>query len=416
MTPEFREIALDTLFISPYNVRRDPGDLTELTDSITIMDVLEPILVRPMGEGYEVIAGSRRARAAQEAGLTTIPARVLELTAVQAILTSLIENIQRKDLTLAERVQTYQTLSQLDPEYQSHRSLAKVIGLSHQKITQDFQAYAVLLKLQPSGIRVASDLPPTAEERQQGTVLPEYHAVLIHQAMSYLVEVGVVAEEEADEQLVKLARLIAPLSQEAAEELITQVKAAGEQPAHLTLKRLAEELVPFRQFNAGRHGAARRRKSAAKVVQDGGVVTCACCNRVLQLNHRADGTHTVTDTPFTGHPLLPAPALLDEPIAAARNPAPATSGRQTSAESAPATSDVAPALEALETPQPILKRTAGYTIESFPKGLHTILTPQTSGFWGRLTDSPANPDFTETDIPQSIWTADPWVGCLWGLS
>jgi DNA repair photolyase len=48
--------------------------------------------------------------------------------------------------------------------------------------------------------------------------------------------------------------------------------------------------------------------------------------------------------------------------------------------------------------------------------MHTILTPQTSGFWGKLTDSPANPDFTATDIPQSLWTVDPWIGCLWGLS
>jgi DNA repair photolyase len=63
-----------------------------------------------------------------------------------------------------------------------------------------------------------------------------------------------------------------------------------------------------------------------------------------------------------------------------------------------------------------LKQTAGYTIDSFPKGLDTILTPQSTGFWGKLTDSPANPDFTEADMPQSIWTVDPWLGCLWGLS
>ena len=79
-------------------------------------------------------------------------------------------------------------------------------------------------------------------------------------------------------------------------------------------------------------------------------------------------------------------------------------------------SDAAPALSAPGSPPPILKQTAGYTITEFPKGLNTILTPQSTGFWGKLTDSPANPDFTETDMPQSIWTADPWIGCLWGLS
>jgi DNA repair photolyase len=74
----------------------------------------------------------------------------------------------------------------------------------------------------------------------------------------------------------------------------------------------------------------------------------------------------------------------------------------------------APPLEI--TPKPILKRTAGYTLDKYPKGLESVLTLQSSGFWARLTDSPANPDFTATDIPQSIWTADPWIGCLWGLS
>jgi hypothetical protein len=66
--------------------------------------------------------------------------------------------------------------------------------------------------------------------------------------------------------------------------------------------------------------------------------------------------------------------------------------------------------------EPILKKTTGYTLDKFPKGLDAVLTLQTSGFWGKLTDSPANPDFAEADIPQSIWTVDPWLGCLWGLS
>jgi hypothetical protein len=67
-------------------------------------------------------------------------------------------------------------------------------------------------------------------------------------------------------------------------------------------------------------------------------------------------------------------------------------------------------------PKPILKQTAGYRITTFPKGLDTVLTPQTTGFWGKLTDSPANPDFSATDMPQSVWTVEPWLGCLWGLS
>jgi DNA repair photolyase len=60
--------------------------------------------------------------------------------------------------------------------------------------------------------------------------------------------------------------------------------------------------------------------------------------------------------------------------------------------------------------------TAGYTLDKLPKGLDTVLTLQTTGFWGKLGKSPANPDFAETDIPKSIWTFDPWVGCVFGTS
>jgi DNA repair photolyase len=67
-------------------------------------------------------------------------------------------------------------------------------------------------------------------------------------------------------------------------------------------------------------------------------------------------------------------------------------------------------------PKLILKRTAGYTITSFPKGLNTVLTLQTSGFWGRLDHTPAKPDFSELDVPKLIYTFDSWIGCVFGTS
>jgi ParB/RepB/Spo0J family partition protein len=200
-----REILLDKLITSPLNVRKDLGDLSGLTDSVSDLGVLEPILVWWNGEQYEVLAGLRRGEAARRAGQTTIPAIVYEGTDAHAKRLSLVENIQRKNLSLVERVEAYKALQELDPMYSNHRALAKAIGQSHQKITQDFQAFETLNKLRPYGIRVASDLPPTAAERQQGTVLPEYHAVLVHQTMSYLAEVGAVTESDTEETMVKLA-------------------------------------------------------------------------------------------------------------------------------------------------------------------------------------------------------------------
>jgi ParB family chromosome partitioning protein len=81
-----RDIDLEKVYISPLNVRKDPGDLSEITDSVKDVGVLEPILVRQRGDMAEVIAGSRRVKAARQAGHMTIPAIVIEVTDLEAIL------------------------------------------------------------------------------------------------------------------------------------------------------------------------------------------------------------------------------------------------------------------------------------------------------------------------------------------
>jgi ParB/RepB/Spo0J family partition protein len=290
---DIKEIPLDTCYISPRNVRQDSGDLTELIDSIRDMGVLEPILVRQKEEEYEVIAGRRRLEAARSIGLQTIPASVLDVTDLQAIIVSLIENVQRQDLTLAERVQTYQLLQQLEPEYRNLHRLAEVVAVSHQKISQDFQVYEVLRKLQPYDFTLASHLPPSAVERQQGTALPEYHAVLIHQAMVSSVEKGAIPEEDADEKMVELARLIAPLSQETAKELIQQVKDRPESLDMPASQQEGEPIIHLEQPPSHSHGASSRGKTASKRGQAGGLVTCAHCNQALSLVHRSNGTHRI---------------------------------------------------------------------------------------------------------------------------
>jgi DNA repair photolyase len=64
----------------------------------------------------------------------------------------------------------------------------------------------------------------------------------------------------------------------------------------------------------------------------------------------------------------------------------------------------------------VLKRASAYTTTPFPKGLNTVLTRQTSGFWGKLDHVPASPDFSEADVPELLYTFDPWLGCLFGTS
>jgi len=85
-------------------------ELESLTESIRQDGVLMPILIRPQGDGYELIAGERRWRASQAAGLTEIPAVVRNVSDLQALELAIIENQQRDDLTAIESAAAYQRL------------------------------------------------------------------------------------------------------------------------------------------------------------------------------------------------------------------------------------------------------------------------------------------------------------------
>src|SRR5690606_33868729 len=106
----------------------------ELAQSIKAQGVMQPIVVRPIGEGrFEIIAGERRWRASQQAGLDTIPAMVRELTDEAAIAMALIENIQREDLNPIEEAMALQRLQQ---EFQlTQQQVAEAVGKSRVTIT-----------------------------------------------------------------------------------------------------------------------------------------------------------------------------------------------------------------------------------------------------------------------------------------
>lgn len=109
--------------------RMDPAALAELADSIKAQGVMQPILVRPVGGGrYEIIAGERRFRASQLAGLTEVPVLVKEVADEAALAMALIENIQREDLNALEEAQGVQRLIR---EFDfTHEQAAGAIGRS----------------------------------------------------------------------------------------------------------------------------------------------------------------------------------------------------------------------------------------------------------------------------------------------
>jgi len=90
----------------------DDAELSALTDSIRQEGILMPVLVRPHSDGYELIAGERRWRAAQAAGLLEVPAVVRDVDDQQALELAIIENEQRDDLTAIESARAYQRLMQ----------------------------------------------------------------------------------------------------------------------------------------------------------------------------------------------------------------------------------------------------------------------------------------------------------------
>ncbi|WP_144523552.1 ParB/RepB/Spo0J family partition protein [Bacillus pumilus] len=128
------EIKIKDLRPNPYQPRKtfDEDALSDLKESIQQHGVLQPIIVRKSIKGYDIVAGERRYRAAQQAGLTTIPAIVREFSETLMREIALLENLQREDLSPLEEAQAYASL--LDHLSVTQEELAKRLGKSRPHI------------------------------------------------------------------------------------------------------------------------------------------------------------------------------------------------------------------------------------------------------------------------------------------
>ncbi len=126
---ELQHVPLDMIQRGKYQPRRDmdPQALEELAQSIKSQGVMQPIVIRPIGNNrFEIIAGERRWRASQQAGVETIPAMVRDVPDETAIAMALIENIQREDLNPIEEAMALQRLQQ---EFQlTQQQVADAVG------------------------------------------------------------------------------------------------------------------------------------------------------------------------------------------------------------------------------------------------------------------------------------------------
>lgn len=110
--PSVQEIPLADLELNPFQPRKhfNEAALEELASTIREHGILTPVVVRRVGDGFQIIAGERRIRAARLAGLTHVPTIVREASDAQALQMALVENLQREDLNPLEAAEAYQKL------------------------------------------------------------------------------------------------------------------------------------------------------------------------------------------------------------------------------------------------------------------------------------------------------------------
>ena len=129
------ELNLDELRPNPYQPRKkfDEEALNELAASIKEHGVFQPIIVKKTVKGYDIVAGERRFRASKKAGLTKIPAIIEDFSDDEMMQISLLENLQREDLTAIEEAKAYKSI--IEASNITQDELAKRVGKSRSHIT-----------------------------------------------------------------------------------------------------------------------------------------------------------------------------------------------------------------------------------------------------------------------------------------
>ena len=148
LPPEGEQRLVSTADLRPgrLNPRKDFRDdeLAELADSIRNKGLVQPIIVRPVADGYEIVAGERRWRAAQKAGLHTVPVIARDLEDKEVLELAIIENVQRADLNSIEEASGYREL--VERFDYSQEQLSEIIGKSRSHVANTLR----LLKLPES--------------------------------------------------------------------------------------------------------------------------------------------------------------------------------------------------------------------------------------------------------------------------
>jgi len=205
-TEALSEVALERIQQNPHQPRKhfDKEEISSLSASVKAHGILQPLVVRQSNDGFQLIAGERRLRAAQEAGLTSVPVRIVDFNDQQAFEATLVENIQRADLNPIEKALGFKDY--LERFQINHEQLAQRIGVARSTITN-------LVNL--------LDLAPEVQDGVRLNQISEAHAKLLKGVKNKTRQVALF------KQIVAMG-----LSVKAAEALIREQKeASGEDDA-----------------------------------------------------------------------------------------------------------------------------------------------------------------------------------------
>ena len=148
-----RTVPVEQISANPNNPRRqfDETEIEELAASLRTHGLVQPILVRPVQDGYQIVAGERRWRAAQKARLDRVPVVVREIDDVTALELAIVENVQRSDLNAIEEARGYGQL--IDHHGYSQADLGRTIGKSRSHVANTLR----LLNLPDGVLRLVED-------------------------------------------------------------------------------------------------------------------------------------------------------------------------------------------------------------------------------------------------------------------
>lgn len=240
---DLASLPVDRIDPSPFQPRRtlDQSELEDLAASIRQVGVLQPVVVRPRGDRYELVMGERRWRAAQAAGLRTVPALVRQLSDADVAVAALVENLQRADLSFWDEAAAYARI--IDTFGLTQEQLAASIGRSQSAVANKLR----LLRL-PEEVRSRARSAGLGERHVRALLrLPDEETQL--EALQEIID-GDLSAREAEELVDQLLGNggEAPEDETAAREPDTVSERPRARRAHLpVIKDVRIMLNTFRQ-------------------------------------------------------------------------------------------------------------------------------------------------------------------------